>query len=340
MPLPWTDAILDAAYRRGWLLRSVQEKMKFLLERGLHIEQVLLGTGVISVSQYIEVIKDVFGITLERLDQDRFTHAASDEDLPAGIEAATDEEGKTFILASDLWTQTGASWLKGKQNVIPVLRSDVLRWMRTSEPVDFAVSTWWEALSVHKATEVRLALEQGMGEVWIGADAKPAPDLALAPEEVPALQTWFEAGYPQGEWSSTRHAGVESDVLELVHLKNAHPLAQLSSWKKFLDKPNGIMVCIAPDAWLERELAYLLQVHDHAELMASTRLVQVHPQNPQEREVAWHAALAGASLCWIEDAPDEYDWMRALAQAGIPVQIVRSRHTSHGTAWESYVIKG
>lgn len=336
MSRAWTETILEAAYQRGWLLRSVQEKLRFLIEGGLHVEQALLGTGLLTVSQYVELIQGAFGLTLGRLDQDRFTRAASKAELPDGVERATDEDGKAFLLVSDGWRWQDERWFKDKAPKLFVLRSDILRWKRTAGPVDLAVSPWWEALSKHRATEARIALERGKGEVWIGADAKASPGLELDREELPALQAWFEAGYPQREWRAKRLPGTESDVLEATHLANAHPLERLNVWRAFLSRPQGVMVCVAPDAWLEREIEHLPEPQAHAEHWTIGSLVRVRPQTEHDREVAWHAALSGAAICWIEDVPQELDWMRSLAQAGISVHVVRSRHTPHGTAWEGY----
>lgn len=338
MTSSWTRAILEAAYRRGWLLRSVQSKVTFLLERGLHLEQALLGTGLLTMTQYAELVNELFGITLERLDQDRWTLAATTGELPEGVEAAINEDKKPALLVSDAWEWTDASWMKKGSAIIPVFRSDVLRWKRRIEPVDFAVSVWWEALTRHQATEARLSLEQGKGEVWLGADAHAEVDLELAREEVPALQAWFEAGYPTQEWVSKRIPGLESDTVEMVHKTNDHPLNHVHTWQAFLRESKGVMVCLSADAWLEQKLEHLLEARDHATLLAATGLVRVRPQSEQDREAAWHAALSGCALCWMEDAPHEHGWMRRLAQAGVPVRVVRSRPTAQGSTWEAYTI--
>lgn len=332
----WTNAILEAAYRRGWLLRSVQAKVAFLLERGLHIEQALLGTGLLTMMQYAEIVEELFQIKLERLDQDSLTLAVTAGRVPDGVEAALNEEKKPVMLVSDAWLWTEEAWYKKAPAVIPVFRSDLLRWKRRTEPVDFAVSVWFEALSRHQATEARLSLEQGKGEVWLGADAHAEPDLELVREEVPALQAWFEAGYPRKEWEVKRIPGVESDTIEMVHKTNDHPLSQMQTWQAFLRRPKGVLVCLSPDAWLEQKLEHLNEVREHAELLAATELVRVRPQTEQDREAAWHAALSGCPLCWIEDAPREHGWMRTLADAGVPVLVVRSRSTEHGGVWEAY----
>lgn len=330
-------ALSDAAYRRGWLLRATERKVRFLIERGIHPEQALLGTGLLTLSQYVELVEGAFGLTLERLDQDRWSARGVSGELPEGVEAAVSEEGEAGWLVSDPWEDAVSVWRRTVSGPMYfVFRSDLLRWRRRSEPTDFAVSAWWRMWQGVGITEARICVEQGAGHVWVGPDAEPASTLALAKEEVPALQTWFEAGFPRQAWKGTRILGVEGDLLEVVAHEAAHPLARLAGWQEFLRKPRGILVCLAPDAWLEARLAAVPEVADPHHLFAHELLRRIHPRDPQGRELASQAALAGVSFCWMEDAPEETAWIRPLAQAGVPVLVVRRRETLHGSAWEAY----
>jgi hypothetical protein len=338
MALSWTQALLEAAYRRGWLVRSVQGKVTFLLDQGLHIEQALLGTGLLTMSQYADLVQEQFGYTLQRLDQDAWTLAATSMPLPEGAAAAIDEQKVSAVLVSDPWIWKESAWFKRASNVLPVFRSDILRWLRHKEPVDFAMSAWWEALSQHEVTEARLLVHEGKGEVWLGSGTYPDPELALSREEVPALQAWLEVGFPQTAWTTTRIAGAESDIVEMVHTSRHHPLAGMTLWQTFLQEPKGVLAILSPDAWLERALQHLPDGGNHATLFTSAQLVRIRPLNDQDREAAHHAALTGCPLCWIEDAPSDHTWMRTLAQAGVPVHVIRSRQTAHGATWEAYTI--
>ncbi len=330
-------ALSDAAYRRGWLLRATEQKARFLIEQGLHPEQVLLGTGLLTLSQYAELVKAVFGLTLERLDQDRWSLRGVSGELPEGVEAAVSEEGEAGWLVSDPWEDVVSVWRTSVSGPMCfVFRSDLLRWRRRPEPTDFAVSAWWRTWQGVRATEARICVEQGVGHVWVGPDAEPAPMLALVKEEVPALQTWFEAGFPCQAWKGTRISGVEGDLLEVVAHEAAHPLARLVGWQEFLRQPRGVLLCLAPDAWLEARLASVQEVAQAQHLFEREDLQRIHPRDPQGRELASQAALAGISFCWIEDAPEETGWIRPLAQAGVPVLVVRRRETLHGSAWEAY----
>ncbi len=330
-------ALADAAYRRGWLLHATEQKVRFLLERGLHPEQALLGTGLLTLSRYAELAEELFQVALRRLDQDRWVARAVTGELPEGVAAARSEEGEDVWFVSDPWEPAVEAWRKAvSEPVLPVFRSDLLRWRRRAEPTDFAVSAWWQAWRVPGATEARICLERGMGHVWIGPDAEAAPDLTVSQEEVPALQTWFEAGYPSQDWRAKRVPGIESDLLEVVAHEAPHPVARLAGWQSYLKKPHGVLLCLAPDAWLEARLMPVPEVSDGHELLLETDLRRIRPRDERAREAAAQAALAGIAFCWIEDAPQETAWIRPLAQAGVPVTVIRRRETLHGSAWEAY----
>lgn len=328
--------LLEAAYRRGWLRRSAQEKAAFLLEQGLHIEQVLLGMGLLTPSQYGELVAECFSVRLERLDQDRWLARGVDGTLPATVAAAQSEDEAAVWLIADAWEEPMQSGTERKEPAVYVLFSDLLRWRRRPEPTDFAVSDWWRAWRVAAATEARICVEQGAGMVWVGPDAEPATALSLAKEEVPALQTWFEVGYPQQAWQAKRIPGLEGDLLEVVARHEVHPVARLAGWQDFLKEPRGVLLCLAPDAWLEARLSVLPEASDPHSLFHQEGVQRVHPRAEPVREVAWQAALAGISFCWVEEAPQETAWIRALAQAGVPITVVRRRETLHGSAWEAY----
>ncbi len=330
-------ALTDAAYRRGWLLRATEQKARFLLEQGLHTEQVLLGTGLLTLSQYAELVEERFQVRLGRLDQDRWSARAIADAVPEGIAAVTSEDGETAWLVSDAWEPAVAAWRKTvTEPMHAVFHSDLLRWRRRVGPTDFAVSAWWRAWQAQGATEARICLERGTGHVWVGPDAEAVPGLSVSKEELPALQAWFEAGYPSQDGRVKRLPGVESDLLQVVLHEAPHPLARLVGWQAYLKEPRGILLCLAPDAWLEARLTPVPEVSGGHELFTEAELRRIHPRDERAREAAAQAALAGIAFCWVEDAPQETAWIRPLAQAGVPITVVRRRETLHGSAWEAY----
>lgn len=338
MSFSWHATILDAAYGQGLLCRAAREKVAFLLERGLHMEQALVGTGLCTLGQYAELIDHCFHIKVERLDRDHLTIRATTQTLPDGVIAAETETGEKVLLVSDAWTDAHAPWGQKKERCIPVFFSDVLRFRRSKTVTDLAISSWWRMWQGVAQHEAKLLLNGQTGQVWMGADGALAESLPLSSTELPAMQAWFEGGYPSFFWRTRRIQGVESDVLELVTKNVAHPVAKMEQWRGFMKKPNGVLVVFAPDAWMLHELEVIPALETHHDAFQAIDLRRIHPQTSEAREAALHAALAGALLCWVELVPEETRWMRVLADAGIRVTVIRRRETLHGSAWEAYYL--
>lgn len=332
----WQTTVLDAAYRRGLLCPAAREKVVFLLEQGLHLEQALIGTGLSTMSQYADLIEACFHIRPERLDVDECTIRAVAEPLPHGVVAAETEEGEKIFLIADAWVDARASWRSKKERCLFVFFSDILRFVRSKTTKELAVSAWWRVWKEGVAHEVKVLIQEKRGEVWMGADGSRMDALRLDPNEVPAMQTWFEGGYPSQFWDVRRILGVESDILQVTRKTDVHPVARMELWRGFLKRPRGVLAVFAPDAWLLGVLETIPGLEIPHEAFQTTELRRIHPETQEGRELAMHAALAGALLCWVEMTPAEMSWTRDLASAGIPVTIVRRRETLHGSAWEAY----
>lgn len=335
----WQRRVWQAAHERGWLASGLEPKLLWLLEQGLHLEQVLLGTGLLTATRYAELAEALWGFSLARLDQDRFARRAVAEPLPGNVAPAVTEDGQAVWLVADPWEEAVQPWLARSEPGVPVFRSDLLRWRRRPEASDLAVSAWWRVWQRSAATtEALLFLDRGQGAVTFGSTPAFQPDLACARAELPALQTWFEAGLPRQTWQARRLPRLEADAMQLVARHDGHPAAGFQGWQTFLERPQGILVCVAPDAWLRERLAPLRPAAALADLFSEGGLARVEPQTPAEREWAAQAALAGANLCWLEEAPGDLGWFRPLAKAGVRVTVVRARPTPHGTAWETYLL--
>lgn len=327
----WASQLAQAAYERGWLTSAAQKKSLMLIESGLHPEQVFIGMGLLSAQQYAECVQMCWGITIERLDMDAWSIVGSS--LSDGVIEGENESGERQAFRADGWDSTSALSVK---NVKDVYYSDLIQWCRQPEPVDLSVSEWLEAWSTVDATEVRLGVEQHRGVVQAGVTRTYLDDGCIKPEEVPALQAWFEGGFGSRDWSSERTLGIESDWLVLVAKHSRHPLKSLEAWQTFLEKPLGVLYLIDPDEWLRRQVSHLAELRNHSEVFQSTGLYRCEPQSAAEREVALHSALAGTAVCWVDEGGASAMLLRQLAAAGIPVKLVRGRATNHGTAWEVY----
>lgn len=332
-PYYWAPSLAQAAYERGWLTLSAQKKALLMVEVGLHPEQAFVGTALLSAEQYALIVEQLWQIRLERLDFDRYVLRERMSENVSVVEAEN-EEGIRVDFHTDAWADEAAA--PSDVMRIHTFRSDLLRWLRSANVVDLSMSEWVEAWSTVDATELRLGVEQGRGVVRAGVEQVYLDDGCIKAEEIPALQTWFEAGYGSRDWDATREAGLESDWLEVVAKHERHPLAKAQSWRVFLRQPKGILYISEPDAWLRRQLTVLEALEGHHRLFQAPKAYRFHPLTPGEREVAIHGALAGAAFCWVDETGESIGCVRELARAGIPVTVVRSRPTLYGTAWEVY----
>lgn len=332
----WVGALAQAAYERGWLTLSAKKKAQAIVEAGLHPEQALIGTALLSVDQYAAIVKGLWGIELCRLDQESYVLRRRRGKDICLIEAEN-ARGEEVIIHVDGWTQS-ASEKYGNHPVIDTFRSDVLRWLRQKTPIDLSTSEWLKQWSEIEATELRLGVEHRVGVVRVGVGQSVLDDGCIRAEEVPALQTWFEAGYGSRSWRMKRKQGIESDWAELIANHDRHPLAKVQTWKTFLRQPKGILYVVEPDEWLRGKLEHLEAIEEYSTLFHSKKLCRVHPSSSHERETAFHGALSGISFCWIDEMGESMSLMRALAKAHIPVIVVRGRPTAHGIGWETYTM--
>ena len=121
---------METAYCHGFLTCSAKERALLLVEEGLHPEQVLLGTGLLTSSQYSEVVKTCFGVSLEPLDIALFRLDETVSKTTTGT-YIVDESGVRACCVADVWSVPKATY---EARPLPVLRSDILRFLRKKEP--------------------------------------------------------------------------------------------------------------------------------------------------------------------------------------------------------------
>lgn len=331
----WVASLTEAAFLRGWLTRAAQQKVQVLVEQGLHPEQALLGTGLLSVEQYADAAQSCWNIAPIRLDVDaqRVVLPPKDDGRSIGIE---DEEGKRWYVVADLW-ETDAKAPKGYA-LLATFVADIERLTRRDEALDLATSEWLDAVEATKSHDLRLGVEHGHGEVLLGTGDHVQESLAVEREEVPALQAWLVHGYGSSHWDARLRAGLESYWAEAVARHQPHPLQRMPAWQERIQDAYGVLVVVDPDHWTLRHLESVPIAQAFHELLATEHRKRVFPRTDAEREEALHAALAGAALCWIEESDENLSFFRQLARLGIPVTMVRHRLTPHGSAWEAYCI--
>ncbi len=326
----WAKRLMLAAYTRGLLTSVAQQKSLFLVEQGLHPEQVLIGTGLMTPSDYASCVEECFAVALTRLDIEAFT---LDQVIDEDTFLARDEQGSVLLCAVDAWTREIC--VPEQAALFPIFRSDSERFFRRKEVLDLCVARWFEMLEAQAATECRLGVLHEQGVVLLGSEEAPYAEGALEKEEVPAMQAWFEYGFGSRFWMTSRRPGLESDWIEASSKHTVHPLAKSALWKGFLEVPRGVLIAVHPDQWLLHRLEALPKASSSEEFFTDDAH-QVCPASPEEDELAWHAALQGKPLCWIDHEGGMLTRARLLASAGVPVTVVRRRAHSQGGAWEMY----
>ncbi len=131
--------------------------------------------------------------------------------------------------------------------------------------------------------------------------------------------------------------------LHLIRQRGArrdHPSDWMSSLADFRAEPSGLLVIIAPDAYVAR---HFLNRMPMAETAGSWRELDedgpalYDADKDDGRELALHAVFCGRIAVALQCSVRE-DWWTSASEAGIPVRVLRSRLTSAGPAWEALSI--
>ncbi|MBP9747834.1 hypothetical protein KBD13_02785 [Patescibacteria group bacterium] len=326
--------LLEAAYTRGWLTSDAREKSVFLLEQGLHPEQVLIGTGLLTPSRYSACIEEAYGRALVRVDHEALV---LEERLDDAALRVRDESGRVLLYRADAWMSREHARFGEQEGEYWTFLSDIQRFTRVKDPVDMCVAGWFEELESRGVTEIRFGVQRGHGVVLLGSEERLHREGLVQKEEVPAMQLWFEYGFGSLFWDARRRAGIESDWMEASARKAAHPLTKSVLWKTLFDRPRGVVVALEPDMWLTHRLEVLPEVTQEEQFFEEG-LHRIAPQSAEQEEWAWHAALQGKSLFWVDARGTMLARARLLASAGVPVTVLRRRPQPAGSTWEMYTI--
>lgn len=117
----------------------------------------------------------------------------------------------------------------------------------------------------------------------------------------------------------------------------AHPSDWSSVLQEFRSKPDGLLVVIAPDAYVSRHLltrfSFAQSIDDWRK--AGDAVLIYDADITEGREMAIHGALSGKVSVALMARHAE-DWWRPVAEAGFTVRVLRARLTEAGPAWEIF----
>lgn len=170
------------------------------------------------------------------------------------------------------------------------------------------------------------------GERRIPASVLPA--LAMRAQRIGGRLGWHVQVIPAGT----------GPALQLIRKRSTGEQHHPADWSGVLDgfrgKPEGLLVIIAPDAYVSRHFLAkypLVESVDDWREMKGDKPVLYDADRDEGRELALHAAISGRITIALM-ARSANDWWNPASEAGIPVRVVRSRLTTLGPAWESFQI--
>jgi hypothetical protein len=335
----FVPALLATGVKNGWITPSLAAKASALVELGLHPEQALLGTGLLSVDQYGELLSGMMELPFQRVaprqasflaDPNRFAVVtlAGNEGLVFGFFDPTDRAARAA--AERTAEQEGVPFL-GKA----VLWSDV----RPSSSSRRSAGSMWRSLRVaaDRAQAFHLRLQPALRRV----DALHGFHLSA-----PRLDQYSTAAFPALRARLLRRSEshgwrLDASPLGLTLVRHedadgAHPTGWTQAWSAFRAHPEGVLLLVDPDPFAAQAL------------VSNWPQVQGVPSRRETDAVSWTDARTDEGKEWVlqaalRDEPvvaisDSAAWLTPVTSAGVPVRVLEATHTSRGTAWSAYAV--
>ena len=344
--------LLTVCQGEGWLSPTVQGKTQMMIEQGLHPEQALIGTGIVSIEQYGEALSRLFDVPCVRktaastrhaslIDEQTLTRArafVTDRDPSSALEAFADpsdpqalqivdqalqKKGVSLVPAVTLWSDLRMQHATSLPSAASLRRSleHTLAQSGTSifelGHVDSGWYTQHQSLSGHDAT-------------WQHAHVSTTvPALAMHLGKH-ALRGW------RMEATATSHGTMLRLEREAPHAQGIHPLDWSQPMQRLMNEGQSVLVIIHADKAAE---ALLFDRFPQAEAGIQWRSSAKQPhvyraQREEQQEEVLHAALSGRSAIILQQNND-LEWAQSMRSLGIPVSCLERCPTPEGTAWIS-----
>lgn len=350
--------LLAMCQGEGWLTPKTVQKTRILLEHGLHPEQALIGTGLMTPDQYGEVLTHMFDIPFtRRAILPRSTHRTPRLDAHWLVEQRAimiDEDVSTLLVAfadpSDakaIKAVASAVQAHGLELVPAVtLWSDI---RPTCTPPLVAIS------SVRRQLQHRLD-QACTSHLEIGSDAHAwhishqsvqsldADLISHPPASASALNLHLSHHRKQAlaGWNISHHPTSHGAVLTLRRQEDqgtqTHPLDWSQAFEAFTQHANGVLIFVSSGQDLLRTRAEQqgwLREKEEAHWRTRPDLPAIYQVEEEEyQEEAVHAALSGRPVVAYQKTPD-VRWAEPLQYARIPVSILERHAVPNGMAWTS-----
>ena len=325
-PLAVRERFFREAMDRRELAPKAVAGVRDLLQHGLNFEQALVGTGLISTTQFLRWLETASGLTaLIALDA---TYA-----LPAGMER-----------------EVARAW-----NVIPQKAKD--GWtIGLTDPWDYEVRAAIEALSVEHGWKFQFACltpsladrwREGLQKTSASHDARHSISRvarALVERETTASREHLRDRVPAAHVSALQLRLARRAILPRAnqpapHAQNGeHPLLEWSDALAMVFRDTSRLVFLLdPEDSLARLWSLSHVPHSGSDWRTGKRWVA--EADPSKQEELFHLALAGyAGTVRFSSVKTLKEWEQAAQTAGVAFTTCHGHATPHGFAWSIYPV--
>ncbi len=347
--------LLAICQGEGWIVPKAREKARILIEHGVHPEQALIGSGLISPDQYGEALTQLFDIPFVRVSPStssalRGASVLNKQDLAQQGAQIIDQEGKTLLVA--FTDPSDATVIKqvaemaqshGLQLVPAVMLWSDMRLKQSSPSPAVSIGSvrrrLYQALDEASASQIEIGTHgdgwqvshrsvESLPRVW--QDLLPSASAALALHLHRHKRPSWEIRHARTSHGSSVEL-IRTGVME-VH---KHPLNWSTLFSSFLQKPSGMLIFINA----HQEAEDYAKRHDWG-VLDEEAYWRHDPAQPylysvdtaEQRELATHAVLSGRPVV-ARQSDAGVDWLEALATTRIPISIIEQHRVPEGMAW-------
>lgn len=350
--------LLAVCQGEGWITPKTVQKTRILLEHGLHPEQALIGTGLVTPDQYGEALTHLFDIPFARpaarvrfagrfprldgdwlaeqraviLDQDISTLFVAFAD-PSNIKAikavtsAVQGYGLKLVPAVTLWSDIRPRKRPPVASVSSIRRHllDRLDRAATSHLEIGADADGWHIS--HQSIQ------------FLDKDLLPHPH-ASAPAL--AVHVLHQQDPSFSDWNMSLHATSYGAALTLKRQENnaihTHPLDWSQAFEVFSQHPKGVLIFVSSEQDLLQARAKQrgwLPENNEGHWRTQPELPAIYRvEEEEDQEEAVHASLSGRPVVAYQKTSD-LSWAKPLQYAGIPVSVLERHVVPNGMAWTS-----
>lgn len=342
--------LLAVCRAEGLLNAKTEKKVHTLLDQGLHPEQALIGTGLVPVNRYGEVVEQVFGVPFIRISRSSgVSNTLIDPELLSKSRAVlVEHRPKAAIVAfADPSDKSAVDFVqRGLREKDVALTLAVTLWsdLRSRGAASHSIGSRrrflqraWDRSGVHA-----FELSHGLGrDVHVHAEARDIPSFSLDSSHLSALALHLDRKQRgmSFDWdvNSTylSHGVVLSGRRRRESFSSHHPLGWSKAFTMFFKQPRGVLVCVGMDALLKG--FFRTQPISFADAFSSRRAGSrpvMYDLARADQEEVLHAVVAGRPILLVSSMVPV--WLSKVASIGLPVHVLERHVVPSGMSWSSY----